>query len=220
MMDLSRANWAPGPWDNELDRYRWTDPATGLECLILRHPSMGHLCGYVGLTSAHPAYGRGYGECLKGDACPGYRTAEFMAADARSHAEAATDDSERRSWELLEQNYLRPGYQPGHDWEMCEARLESILEVHGGITFAGQWHDPDDPDAGDLWWIGFDTGHCFDLVPSFTADPELARIHGPETQYRDYPYVRAEVESLAQQLAMLHTKAEADIDAAVDDLPL
>ena len=32
----------------------------GLDCLIVRHPEMGHLCGYVAVGEGHPCYSRGY----------------------------------------------------------------------------------------------------------------------------------------------------------------
>ena len=34
-------------WENEPDELRWVDEKTGMDCLILRHPSLKHLCGYV-----------------------------------------------------------------------------------------------------------------------------------------------------------------------------
>lgn len=46
------------PWLNEPDRKEWT--AHGLPCVIIRHPHMGHLCGYVGVPEGHPAYSIAY----------------------------------------------------------------------------------------------------------------------------------------------------------------
>jgi hypothetical protein len=48
--------------DNELTRFepdkvQWLDPATGLDCLIVRNP-VGALCGYVGVTRQYREYGR------------------------------------------------------------------------------------------------------------------------------------------------------------------
>lgn len=43
------------PWESEGDRKEWT--AHGLKCLILRHPSAKHLCGYVGVPVGHPYHG-------------------------------------------------------------------------------------------------------------------------------------------------------------------
>ena len=46
-------NWPSGPWDSEPDRIAWWDRLTGLPCLVLRHPSLGHLNGYVGIEHDH-----------------------------------------------------------------------------------------------------------------------------------------------------------------------
>ena len=55
-----RAQWGPGPWDNEPDKVSWTDAATGRPCLIHRGPS-GALCGYVAVDPRHPLHGADYG---------------------------------------------------------------------------------------------------------------------------------------------------------------
>jgi hypothetical protein len=49
-----------GPWSTEPNEKHWVDPATGLHCLIKRHPDSLHLCGYVGVPSSHPAFGHDY----------------------------------------------------------------------------------------------------------------------------------------------------------------
>lgn len=46
-----------GPWKDEPDKVQWQDEATGLPCLIVRHPSMGFLCGYVGVPEGHRYFG-------------------------------------------------------------------------------------------------------------------------------------------------------------------
>lgn len=46
-----------GPWNDEPDKAQWIDPATGLDCLIVRN-RMGAWCGYVGVPPEHPLYGR------------------------------------------------------------------------------------------------------------------------------------------------------------------
>lgn len=53
-----RSALAEGPWDKEPDRVDFE--AQGYPCLILRHPSLGHLCGYVGIPEGHPAHGKHY----------------------------------------------------------------------------------------------------------------------------------------------------------------
>jgi hypothetical protein len=57
-----RSQWAVGPWSNEPDRVEWIDSATNLPCLIVRNRELGHLCGYVGVPSSHPCFGRDYDE--------------------------------------------------------------------------------------------------------------------------------------------------------------
>jgi hypothetical protein len=49
MEALPKAEWGPGPWHDEPDFLRWRDGATGLPCLIIRHPRFGSLNGYVGI---------------------------------------------------------------------------------------------------------------------------------------------------------------------------
>ncbi len=50
---LDKTDWSEGPWQNEPDEIQWTDPQTGLPCRIKRHPTFGHLCGYVGVLEGH-----------------------------------------------------------------------------------------------------------------------------------------------------------------------
>ena len=56
-----KTTWGDGPWMNEPDKIQWLDEETNMPCLIVRNPS-GALCGYVGVTSEHPAYGKDYSE--------------------------------------------------------------------------------------------------------------------------------------------------------------
>jgi hypothetical protein len=56
---IDKSGWGSGPWLSEPDKRQWADEATGLPCLIARGP-MGALCGYVGVSPDHPAYGRHY----------------------------------------------------------------------------------------------------------------------------------------------------------------
>jgi len=57
---VKRSGWEAGPWDDEPDRVEWTDPRSGLGCLVNRAPA-GHLCGYVRVPSGHPWHGLDYG---------------------------------------------------------------------------------------------------------------------------------------------------------------
>ncbi|MBM4072609.1 MAG: hypothetical protein FJ271_27330 [Planctomycetes bacterium] len=56
---IDKSAWAKGPWRHEVDKKQWTDPKTGMACLIVRTP-MGHLCGYVGVPEGHKLHGADY----------------------------------------------------------------------------------------------------------------------------------------------------------------
>lgn len=59
---IDKSDWGDGPWQDEPDKIQFTDEATGLPCLIVRVAWSGHLCGYVGLSEGHPAFGVEYSD--------------------------------------------------------------------------------------------------------------------------------------------------------------
>ena len=59
---IDKSSWGPGPWQDEKDKAQWIDPETGLDCLIVRSPGGGNLCGYVGVPDTHPLYGKDYND--------------------------------------------------------------------------------------------------------------------------------------------------------------
>jgi hypothetical protein len=83
--------------------------------------------------------------------------------------------------------------------------------VHGGLTFGGQatnsaYFRQALGDVGPGWhWFGFDCAHGFDYCPAMAVRERRIGIPliDDETSYKDEPYVRREVESLAAQLAAL-----------------
>jgi hypothetical protein len=56
---VDKSGWPSGDWHDEPDKLQWLDQATGLPCLIHRGPS-GALCGYVGVSEAHPLFKADY----------------------------------------------------------------------------------------------------------------------------------------------------------------
>lgn len=93
------------------------------------------------------------------------------------------------------------------------------LDVHRGLNYGAKCsglicHVPQPGMPDDVWWLGFDCGHSFDLCPgrearfrSTVAALALAALrtmppHFAEV-YRPLPYVRAEIEGLAEQLAAM-----------------
>jgi hypothetical protein len=101
------------------------------------------------------------------------------------------------------------GVAPGHP--LFEKHYDvPDVNVHGGLTFADTCHEGEvichTPLAGEpekVWWFGFDCAHYRDFLPGtqliFTRVGS-PRMQLPEEVYRDVPYVRTEVESLADQL--------------------
>jgi hypothetical protein len=82
------------------------------------------------------------------------------------------------------------------------------VDVHGDLTYAGRCaghicHVPQSGESEDVWWLGFDCGHAFDLEP---MSEMLLRNSGFQRElptqdiYRDMHYVTAETNSLALQL--------------------
>jgi hypothetical protein len=82
------------------------------------------------------------------------------------------------------------------------------VEVHGGLTFAshcqpggfessGVCHLPEPGESGEVWWLGFDCAHAWDLSPWYQA----RGLNCPLDVYRTLDYVKDECKSLAAQLA-------------------
>jgi len=59
---IDKSSWADGEWQNEPDKIQYQDETTGLPCQIIRNSIGGFLCGYVGVSSSHPLYGKDYTE--------------------------------------------------------------------------------------------------------------------------------------------------------------
>lgn len=125
------------------------------------------------------------------------------------------------------------GVNPGHPWHgrgyadaLCghdgcyDHRLDSRVDVHGGLTFSdgcghgadeatGICHIPEPGQPDDVWWFGFDCAHAWDLTPGSNARIRDWHIekYGSDTDlgkgdtYRDVGYVTDQIKSLAAQLS-------------------
>lgn len=131
------------------------------------------------------------------------------------------------------------GYDQVHGYNLESDNYEGPcpdLSVHGGLTFAdfcapdgkehGICHIVEPGENDRVWWLGFDCGHAFDLVPRMMQHerdiPELAAIKAKAKEdedrlreqfgdnmpymfgrevYRDEQYVTKETLDLARQLA-------------------
>jgi hypothetical protein len=90
------------------------------------------------------------------------------------------------------------GVFPKHPWHGRDyGDVEELVDVHGGLTYAGSWYEEGD------WWFGFDCGHYMDLQPGF---PTYGEPLFGET-YKDVAYVKAEVTVLALQVAVISVNA-------------
>lgn len=105
------------------------------------------------------------------------------------------------------------GVPPGHH---AYGSSGEGLSAHGDVNYAdvcqpeatpsdGVCHVPVEGRPDGLWWLGFDCGHAWDLMPRMQAEmertgrPEVDDIFGQT--YKTIEYVTAEVEQLARQLA-------------------
>ena len=226
-----RENWGDGPWRDEPDRVKWVDPATGYRCEIRRN-RVGSLCGYAIIPEDHIWHGIGYSGCINQHAplTPEERLANAQAshdaASARHEAEpteetASTLRCAKMILDLAQTSGWMSDYKEypclAYDREDRCSSPESVLNVHGGVTFSGTLKDMDG------WAYGFDCGHYMDFAPGMEAtrrwvdtqgepnpyrDPEstydpttgIKHEHGVDEVYRDMSYVKDETESLAKQL--------------------
>lgn len=249
---LNREKWVDGPWRDEPDKIEWIDPATNLNCMIIRNRH-GVLCGYVGVPEAHPWYGVSYNGCVNRHAPKSF---EQKLTEAKEWVETSKkafkldpsplNDSALRCAELSlkpliddefsEDSFLRTMERwdctdYGRD-DRCQTP-ESVIDIHGGLTFSGLCreghvicHSPKDGRTARPYWFGFDTGHCMDFSPGMEASSRELELrygknpyadpnatydpitgskseHGSVEVYRSIGYVKAQVESLAQQLAAI-----------------
>jgi hypothetical protein len=101
--------------------------------------------------------------------------------------------------------------------------IEDDLDVHGGLTFShacspgeseeeGVCHVPGPGESDHVWWLGFDCGHAFDVMPAMEGrlrslghEPIWLPFSSNELggHYRDFSYVKEQVAGLAFQLAAL-----------------
>jgi hypothetical protein len=134
----------------------WVTKA-GLRASAVR-TQLGHLCGYVGVGKKSPLYGKNYSEDL---ACLSKMYKKAMKG---------------------------PAGKRGAITILCAASgnkaMDITFNVHGSVTYsrAGKNGFPSE-EYKNLWWIGFDCGHCDDNPIKCNLD-----------------YVTAECESLAEQI--------------------
>lgn len=93
---------------------------------------------------------------------------------------------------------------PGHPYH-GKGYDDVPVDAHGELTYSDSCfghicHVPEPGEPDDVWWLGFDCAHAFDLVPGMVRPGIPLRSYMNNDVYRDVAYVRAEVEQLAAQL--------------------
>ena len=123
-----------------------------------------------------------------------------------------------------------PPVHPLHGKSYDEVHDVTDIQVHGSLTFAGLCqegaedgpgicHVPEPGRPAEVWWLGFDCGHSFDLSPGLVAIIAESRaqmrefVGLPGETYRTFEYVRGEVTSLARQLAQPEPREQLDLCA-------
>lgn len=157
-----------------------------LRCVVVMQ-SMGHRCGYVGVSANHPLYGKSYS-----DKCLPFNDIEGQSIGKRGIIPVA--------FMTVENGLVSP---------------DVYFDVHGGITFADGGVGSKYPVESDLWWFGFDCGHCDDGKDLETAykynlmdEETYKRLKELESIFSDYEcrskeYVENECKSLAEQLTSI-----------------
>lgn len=180
MEKIDKSQWGDGPWQSEPDKRFWTH--NGFACLILRAPNSGALCGYLGVLPDHPWHGKDYDriECE----CHGGLTFSALPNDRRV--------------------FIPEGKHPDE-----AAFIKQLTKEPGDFTTLGVYADwlteqsrEDEArllrNRSNIWWIGFDCAHAFDLCPGFDwRHRHLQNEH--YDVYRTFSYVVSEVERMARQ---------------------
>jgi hypothetical protein len=95
--------------------------------------------------------------------------------------------------------------------------LANSMEVsaHWGLNYGHPCqgyicHVPEPGTPDDVWWLGWDFNHAFDFAPAMHAREQVIFRNHPELLgrdwmevYRDLPYVRANIEKVAEELAVM-----------------
>jgi len=114
---------------------------SGLRAVVLYVKGM-HRCGYVGIESNNPAFGKGYGEQID---CISQDTIDNVKVDKQSP--------------LL---VLTAGVNSDGEGKVRRS-LDLLINVHGGLTYSDGSDDNKYPvESSNIWWFGFDCGHYGD----------------------------------------------------------
>lgn len=164
---IDKNGWGAGPWQMEPDRVLWTDPATGLVCLLRRsNPDLGNWCGYVGVGAAHPAHGKSYDE-VEVDVHGGLTYSAACDGDEQRGVCHVPSPGEPDSlWWL--------GFDCGHFSDLMPAmaaRLGSLTD-DARLLDALQGHDPFEVYRDDLAYVRGETLGLAEQLAAITGSVE------------------------------------------------
>ena len=202
-----KAQLPEGIWQDEPDYQYWVDKETGLDCLIVRQPNSGHLCGYVGVSKDHPLFGVNYSDCSLPEArVPNAEETADHILNMMHFNITKLKQTEEKAMESV--NFLTEYWKKRKrcSEEYCSHTPESMFSVHGGLTYSDECNEKicHKTDNGDhVWWFGFDCAHSGDKS-MFTKVHEamnlkFSNLHKNDV-YRDINYVMSECRSLAKQI--------------------
>ena len=120
-------------------------------CSIYKHDSLGHLCGYIGVPTSHPWYGKDYDE-VEADVHGGltyFGSEKLHFRPSRERSDYLREHSLAKDWDDEEYSRLPR-------WDI-EERAEAFPHNTGL----------------DVWWLGFDCAHLGDSVPGVSENGVL-----------------------------------------------
>ena len=156
----------------------------GYKCVVTFN-TMGFRCGYVGLPKEHCLFGKTYDDYL---------------------------DIKKSDIEEKEISGVFPMLSLLLD-EDERISIECYFNCHEGITYSNGGKNSNYPINSDLWWFGFDCGHCYDsndydlaieyfphLKEHLLWTKEIEDRYPTGEEVRTLEYVEKECKKLAEQL--------------------
>jgi hypothetical protein len=150
----------------------------GLRCVVIAG-SIGHRCGYVGVSASHPLYGIGYDDTIPLALLPVLQKVKEGPIGKRGIMDLLT-------------------------FQEDNPRVGILFDVHGSITYSGGKDGY--PVESDLWWFGYDCAHVGDAKDPSILGEEQKEFEARYPHFyddgviRDLDYCISECESLADQI--------------------
>ena len=95
------------PWEHEPDNEEWVHELTGYKCTVWRHPTFGHLNGYVAIPKGHLWHGQDYNNLNEG-------------IDVHGGLTYAAEDKETGEWVL--------GFDCSHAGDFSPKLVATLME--------------------------------------------------------------------------------------------